>query len=162
MEIARMTSKGQLTIPLSIRKKLGLDTGDQLLFYERNGQVIIAPMTPAALSDAQIAAAEQHVYSLEEIKEIVEPIARKYGLSSMKLFGSYARNEATPSSDLDFCYDTIEKFSLFKMGGLQADLEEAFHKSIDLISTGMLEDELSGGLNSNIEEDGVLIYGSKQ
>lgn len=162
MELARITSKGQLTIPVSIRKKLGLDTGDQLLFYERNGQIIIAPMTPAALSDAQAAAAEQHVYSLEEIKAIAEPIARKYNLSSLMLFGSYARNEATPVSDLDFCFDAAEKLSLFKMGGLQADLEEAFHKSIDLISAGMLEDELSRGLNNNIKEDGVLIYGSKQ
>ena len=45
MELARMTSKGQLTVPVSIRKKLGIGTGDQLLFYERDGQVIIAPVT---------------------------------------------------------------------------------------------------------------------
>ena len=32
MELARMTSKGQLTVPASIRKKLGIGTGDQLLF----------------------------------------------------------------------------------------------------------------------------------
>ena len=35
MEIARMTSKGQLTIPVSVRRKLGISTGDQLLFYEK-------------------------------------------------------------------------------------------------------------------------------
>ena len=40
MELARMTSKGQLTIPVSIRRKLGVDTGDQLLFYEKNGQIV--------------------------------------------------------------------------------------------------------------------------
>lgn len=55
MELARMTSKGQLTVPVSIRKKLGIGTGDQLLFYERDGQVIIAPVTPASLADAQAA-----------------------------------------------------------------------------------------------------------
>ncbi|MEI3089989.1 MAG: AbrB/MazE/SpoVT family DNA-binding domain-containing protein [Oscillospiraceae bacterium] len=32
MELARMTSKGQPTIPVSIRKKFGIGTGDQLLF----------------------------------------------------------------------------------------------------------------------------------
>ena len=32
MELAKMTSKGQLTVPVSIRKKLGIGAGDQLLF----------------------------------------------------------------------------------------------------------------------------------
>ena len=57
MELARMTSKGQLTVPASIRKKLGISTGDQLLFYERDGQIVLAPVTPASLADAQAAAA---------------------------------------------------------------------------------------------------------
>lgn len=46
MELAKMTSKGQLTVPASIRKKLGIGTGDQLLFYERDGQIVLAPVTP--------------------------------------------------------------------------------------------------------------------
>ena len=45
MELARMTSKGQLTIPVSIRKKFGIGTGDQLLFYEHDGHIILAPVT---------------------------------------------------------------------------------------------------------------------
>ena len=69
MELARMTSKGQLTVPVSIRKKLGIGTGDQLLFYERDGQVIIAPVTPASLADAQAATIQHHVYTLDEIRE---------------------------------------------------------------------------------------------
>ena len=143
MELAKLTSKGQLTIPVSIRKKLGLDTGDQILFYERNGSIILAPMTPSSLADAQTAAAEQHIYSLNEIREIVEPIARQYGLTELTLFGSYARGEATSTSNLDFCLKTSSTFSLFKLGGLHADLEEAFHKRVDLLTDGMLEDSLS-------------------
>ena len=65
MELARMTSKGQLTVPASIRKKLGIGTGDQLLYYERDGQIVLAPVTPASLADAQAAAARQHIYTLE-------------------------------------------------------------------------------------------------
>ena len=57
MELAKMTSKGQLTVPVSIRKKLGIGAGDQLLFYEREGQIILAPVTPASLAAAQAAAA---------------------------------------------------------------------------------------------------------
>ncbi len=95
MELARMTSKGQLTVPVSIRKKLGIGTGDQLLFYERDGQVIIAPVTPASLADAQAATIQHHVYTLDEIREIAVPIAKRYQLRRLALFGSYARGQAT-------------------------------------------------------------------
>ena len=42
------------------------------------------------------------IYTLDEIKAIAAPIARQYGVAAMYLFGSYARGEATPKSDLDF------------------------------------------------------------
>ena len=42
MATAALTSKGQLTIPISIRKKLGLQPGDQVLFIEReDGEVVV-------------------------------------------------------------------------------------------------------------------------
>ena len=45
MELARMTSKGQLTVPVSIRKKLGIGTGDQLLFYRlRRFSIMSTPL----------------------------------------------------------------------------------------------------------------------
>ena len=94
MELARMTSKGQLTVPASIRKKLGISTGDQLLFYERDGQIVLAPVTPASLADAQAAAARQHIYTLDEIRSIAVPIAERHQLKQLALFGSYARGEA--------------------------------------------------------------------
>lgn len=35
----RITSKGQVTIPIGIRRKLGLKSGDAVAFVEKNGQV---------------------------------------------------------------------------------------------------------------------------
>ena len=32
MELAKVTSKGQITIPIEIRKKLGIKNGDKILF----------------------------------------------------------------------------------------------------------------------------------
>lgn len=84
MELARMTSKGQLTIPVSIRKKFGIGTGDQLLFYEHDGHIILAPVTPASLAAAQEAAAKQHIYTLDEIRSIALPIAERYRLKSWR------------------------------------------------------------------------------
>ena len=48
---------------------------------------------------------------------------------------------------------------MFRLGALQSDLEEAFHKKVDLITSGMLDDPLSGKLAQNIEEDDVILYG---
>ena len=45
------------------------------------------------------------VYTIEDIKQKATPIAQKYGVDSMSLFGSYARGEAREDSDLDFFID---------------------------------------------------------
>lgn len=153
-----MTGKGQLTLPVSIRKKLGISTGDQLLFYERDGQVIIAPVTPSSLAEAQAAAARQHVYTLDEIREIAVPIAKRHQLRQLSLFGSYARGEATAQSDLDFRADVPDGFGMFQMSALQDDLENAFHKQIDVVTPGMLDDSLSADLALNVLEDEVILY----
>ena len=154
-----MTGKGQLTLPVSIRKKLGISTGDQLLFYERDGQVIIAPVTPSSLAEAQAAAARQHVYTLDEIREIAVTIAKRHQLRQLSLFGSYARGEATAQSDLDFRADVPDGFGMFQMSALQDDLENAFHKQIDVVTPGMLDDSLSTDLARNMLEDEVILYG---
>ena len=39
--IARMTSKGQLTVPKPIRDKLMVSAGDSLVFEDRKGEIII-------------------------------------------------------------------------------------------------------------------------
>ena len=78
----------------------------------------------------------EKVYSLDEIRSIAAPIAEQYGVAAMYLFGSYARGEATEESDLDFLVDTTGTglTSLLTLGALYCDLEEVFHKSIDLIT----------------------------
>ncbi len=43
------------------------------------------------------------VYTINVIRGIMAPIAKKHGVKKVYLFGSYARVEATPSSDVDFC-----------------------------------------------------------
>ena len=42
------------------------------------------------------------VFSLDDIKEMVKPVAEKYQVEAIYLFGSYARGEADEESDLDF------------------------------------------------------------
>lgn len=83
------------------------------------------------------------VYSFDEIQSRVLPIIQKYRIPAIFLFGSYARGEATESSDLDFLVDTAgtELTSLLRLGQLYCDLEEAFCKPIDLITVGAIMQE---------------------
>ena len=55
MELAKVTSKGQITIPIAIRKALGLREGDKVLFVEKDGQIMLINSTMEALRTAQAA-----------------------------------------------------------------------------------------------------------
>ena len=41
MEVAKVSSKGQITLPISVRKKLNLKTGDKIVIFEENGKFYI-------------------------------------------------------------------------------------------------------------------------
>ena len=53
MELAKVTSKGQITIPLTIRNLLGLKTGDKVFFEESRGKVYITNASQITLSNIQ-------------------------------------------------------------------------------------------------------------
>ena len=53
MELAKVTSKGQITIPIEIRKKLGVKNGDKILFMEESGKIYIINSSMDALREAQ-------------------------------------------------------------------------------------------------------------
>ena len=77
------------------------------------------------------------IYSIDELKRMIAPIACKYSIPVVYLFGSYARGEATDSSDVDILIDregsTIR--GLFDLGALYNDLNETLGKPIDLVTT---------------------------
>ena len=104
------------------------------------------------------------VYSIEQIQKLITPIAKKYGLKSVFLFGSYARGTATENSDIDLIIDTsgTEIKSLLGLAAVYCELEEALKKSIDLLTLSSLEQrsqmpsELS--FRANLEKERVNIY----
>lgn len=53
MELAKITSKGQITLPIAIRRQLNLKDGDKVAFIEENGQYIIINPTKLAILNAQ-------------------------------------------------------------------------------------------------------------
>ena len=67
MELAKVTSKGQITIPLEIRKMLNLKEGSKVLFFKKGDEVVIK-------NSAMLA--------LEEVQEAFEGEAERLGLIS--------------------------------------------------------------------------------
>jgi len=53
MDIARISSKGQVTIPIEIRKKLGLKEGDKVIFLEKDNNVILINSNRFAFEELQ-------------------------------------------------------------------------------------------------------------
>ncbi|MGV6988788.1 AbrB/MazE/SpoVT family DNA-binding domain-containing protein [Testudinibacter sp. P80/BLE/0925] len=80
MELAKITSKGQITIPIAIRKKLNLKEGDKLLFVENNGKVEILNSTMLAIKEAQRAfqgeAEKAGLYSEDDVVELIKMLRK--------------------------------------------------------------------------------------
>lgn len=107
------------------------------------------------------------IYTMDELKEIISPIAKKYNIKEVYIFGSYARNEATEDSDVDVLVDdsgsSIE--TLFDRAELFADLQDAIGKSTDLVDVAaMMEniETISGAwFAMDVLKERVKIYEAK-
>ena len=99
---------------------------------------------------------KKHVYSIQEISKLVEPVARSYGAERLYVFGSYARGDATPDSDIDFrlVRGRIEDF--FVLSAFQRELQEQFLIPVDVLTTGALSEEFL----SRISGEEIAVYGS--
>ena len=94
------------------------------------------------------------VYTIDEIRAKAVPIAKKYGVKKLSLFGSYARGEADAQSDVDFLYDGENLCGMFAYFGLVQDLEDEFGCHVDLVSTDIQDKKFL----ATIQEDEVLLY----
>lgn len=68
------------------------------------------------------------IFTIKDIENLVQPIAEKYKVKAIYLFGSYARGEADENSDLDFLVYGGENFKLTLIFSLAEDLREVLKK----------------------------------
>ena len=95
------------------------------------------------------------IYSVDEIKERFEKVAKKYEIDEAYLFGSYARGDATKKSDVDF-YIRADNLKGWDLGGIWVDTQKAMNKKIDLITTeAIMEKDFEQEMKKNL----VKIYG---
>jgi predicted nucleotidyltransferase len=104
------------------------------------------------------------VYTIEELRQKIIPIARKYDIPAVYVFGSYARNEATENSDLDVLINRegSKIVTLLNLGALYEDLSEELGIGLDLITEDSLsQDEAkrrTPWFLENLRKERVTIY----
>ena len=98
------------------------------------------------------------VFSLNEICKISVPIAEKYGVDKLYIFGSYAREEATETSDIDILIDKGDICNLLDYFAFVSDLEDSFEKHVDVVTITCNDKEFV----EKVMEEAILIYESKR
>lgn len=71
---------------------------------------------------------------LKDKRNEILRIAAAHGARNVRVFGSVARGEARPDSDVDFLVDMEPGRTLLDMGGLLMDLRDALGREVDLVT----------------------------
>jgi predicted nucleotidyltransferase len=79
---------------------------------------------------------------LQEKREDILRIASKRGASNVRIFGSVARGEADPKSDIDLLVDLEPGRSIFDLGGLLMDLQELLGQNVDVVTERGLRERI--------------------
>ena len=93
-------------------------------------------------------------YTVEELKKIISPIAKKYQISHVYLFGSYARGDYNAQSDIDLRIEKGNLKGMFALCGFYTEVEDALGMKVDIMTTGSLEESFL----DVIREDEVMLY----
>lgn len=93
--------------------------------------------------------------AIEKLKHQANAV-RALGATSLYLFGSVARDEAGPTSDLDLFidYDPASRFNAFDLVGIKLLLEEELHLPVDVTT----RDSLHPMLKDTIENSALQIF----
>lgn len=94
---------------------------------------------------------------LEEISKKIKPVAQKYNLTYVWIFGSYVKNKQKKDSDIDIILKTEDVVGGFKIVEVKFELEKVLEKEVDIVTTGSIK----GSLLEDEDLGEVLIYRKK-
>ena len=96
-------------------------------------------------------------FSIEELKDIIRPIAKEYGVKKIYLFGSMARGDFNEESDYDICVERGKIDCLLTYSSFCYDLRNAIGDDTDIVTTKAAE-RRPEFLKAIIKE-GIVLYG---
>jgi len=76
MNLARVSSNGQITVPIDIRRKLSVKEGDKIIFFEKNGEIVLKNSSTFAIREAQ---ADLQGINVSEEEVLNDVMALRYG-----------------------------------------------------------------------------------
>ena len=76
-----------------------------------------------------------------------------YNVNKIGIFGSYARNEATPNSDIDIVVD-LKKSTMFGLVAIKEDIEDYFKTHVDIVQ---IRDRMNRFLRERIEKEAIYV-----
>jgi len=88
---------------------------------------------------------------LRQYRDDILRLAAKHGARNVRVFGSVARGEDRPDSDVDFLVDLGPNRSFFFPGGLVADLEDLLGRHVDVVT----EKGLHSVIRDRVREEAV-------
>jgi len=98
----------------------------------------------------------QTVYTKNEIKEMLEPIFKTAPIERAILFGSYAKDLQTPSSDVDIVIDSNGKLLNINFYGVLEDITERLNKRVDLFEISEIRKD--SPIYNIVKREGVVLY----
>jgi uncharacterized protein len=88
---------------------------------------------------------------MAHLRALQPELRRRYPIRAMGVFGSYARGEQTPDSDLDILVDLGEGMTLPDYAGLQMELSAALGLKVDLANKEALKRRIGGRILTEVK-----------
>ena len=98
----------------------------------------------------------EKVYSIDEIKGILNPIFIANAVYKATLFGSYAKGIATEKSDIDIVIDSKGELLNINFYGLLEEVIGVLKKKVDLLEISEIKKDSQ--IYREIEREGILLY----
>ena len=98
----------------------------------------------------------EKIYTIEEIKKVLEELLKDKPVYKVILFGSYAKQKATKKSDVDLIIDTNSQLKGVALLKLIYEIEEKLQKKIDGFEKYEIQE--NSLIDKEIRETGVVVY----
>lgn len=102
----------------------------------------------------------ESVLSLDSIKYLLLPIVHRYGIQSVSIFGSYARNEAKTSSDVDLLIDGGNYQGLIEYMNMIDDMRSVLGRNVDVVTQASLDRSRTKAdliFKKNVENERIVL-----
>lgn len=98
----------------------------------------------------------EKIYTIEQLKDILQEVLQKFSVKKAILFGSYAKNVPTSKSDIDLVIDSEGKLLNIHFYGLLEELVQKLQKNVDLFEISEIQKD--SNIYINIQNEGVIVY----